>query len=96
MFAKLNFQEWKNVNNIRCMTNIAHERSPSYNIVLCRLGMDGDSDLSMFNKEDGGSRDKVVKGANDNTDSAVKSGAAEENKGASSPVNAQPRLSNGN
>ena len=62
--------------------------------------MDGDSDLSMFNKEDGGGGagpegSKAAK----NSDSgaaevaAAKSGDAEAGKGASSP--SQPRLSNG-
>ena len=61
--------------------------------------MDGDSDLSMFNKEDGGGGPEGSKAAK-NSDggaaadvAAAKSGDADAGKGATSP--SQPRLSNG-
>ena len=63
--------------------------------------MDGDSDLSMFNKEDGGGGGGAPEGskAAKNSDggaaevAAAKAGDAEAGKGASPP--SQPRLSNG-
>ena len=59
--------------------------------------MDGDSDLSMFNKEDGGAPEgsKAAKNSDGGAAevAAAKAGDAEAGKGASPP--SQPRLSNG-